>query len=71
MFPKSVIPECANRLAPYEAGRRTDEVMRELGLASAVKLSSNENCLGPSPRALRALRAALPEIHRYGDAASA
>jgi histidinol-phosphate aminotransferase len=71
MFPKSVIPECANRLAPYEAGRRTEEVMRELGLASAVKLSSNENCLGPSPRALKALRAALPEIHRYGDAASA
>jgi histidinol-phosphate aminotransferase len=44
--------------------------MEELGLPRAVKLASNENCLGPSPRALEAMRAHLAGLHRYGDAAS-
>lgn len=35
--------------------------------ADVIKLSSNENPLGPSPRALSALQAALPTIHRYPD----
>ncbi len=56
-------------LASYEAGRPIEEVARELGFdpADVVKLASNENALGPSPRALAALQAALGRAHIYPD----
>lgn len=54
-------------LVPYTPGRPIEEVERELGITGVVKLASNENPLGPSPLALRALRDALPESHRYPD----
>jgi histidinol-phosphate aminotransferase len=43
------------------------EVQRELGLADVVKLASNENPRGPSPRAIEAGRAAMAEANRYPD----
>ena len=54
-------------LIPYSPGKPVEEVERELGIKGAIKLASNENPLGPSPRALRALLEALPESHRYPD----
>jgi histidinol-phosphate aminotransferase len=56
-------------LSPYEPGKPIDELARELGLdpAGIVKLASNENPLGPSDRALAAIRDALPELGRYPD----
>ncbi|MBI3780565.1 MAG: histidinol-phosphate transaminase [candidate division NC10 bacterium] len=54
-------------LIPYTPGKPVEEVERELGITGAIKLASNENPLGPSPLALRALREALPECHRYPD----
>lgn len=54
-------------LTPYIPGKPIREVERELGIAGAIKLASNENPLGPSPLALRALRDALTESHRYPD----
>src|ERR1019366_4807796 len=53
----------------YQPGRPIEEVARELGLPAAdiIKLASNENPLGPSPKALAALRAALPHLHLYPD----
>lgn len=54
-------------LIPYTPGKPVEEVERELGITGAIKLASNENPLGPSPLALRALREALPESHRYPD----
>jgi histidinol-phosphate aminotransferase len=54
-------------LIPYSPGKPVEEVERELGITGAIKLASNENPLGPSPLALRALRDALPESHRYPD----
>lgn len=54
-------------LAPYIPGKPIGEVERELGITGAIKLASNENPLGPSPLALRALRDALSESHRYPD----
>ncbi len=57
-------------LPVYEPGRPIEEVAREFGFASAddvVKLASNENALGPSPKALKALRAALRSAHLYPD----
>lgn len=53
----------------YEPGKPIDDVARELGLnpASVLKLASNENPLGPSPRATRAVRAALHSANLYPD----
>lgn len=52
-------------LIPYSPGRPIEEVERELGLDEVVKLASNENPLGPSPLAVRAIREALQGLHRY------
>ena len=57
-------------LAPYEPGKPIEELERELGIRDSIKLASNENPLGPSPRAVAALRDAADEIHRYPDGAS-
>lgn len=54
-------------LVPYEGGKPVEELQRELGVADAVKLASNENPLGPSPLALEAMRGVLGEAHRYPD----
>jgi histidinol-phosphate aminotransferase len=59
-----------SKLGIYEPGRPIEEVARELGFedpASIVKLASNENALGPSPRAVKAMRKAAAEMHRYPD----
>jgi histidinol-phosphate aminotransferase len=55
-------------LSPYVPGRLIEDVLAEVGLASAVKLASNENSLGPSPKVLAAIAKALPGLGRYGDA---
>ena len=52
---------------PYVPGKPIDEVKRELGLKSVIKLASNENPYGPSPRALSAIQRAARDIHRYPD----
>lgn len=51
----------------YVPGRSLAEVRRELGLRSVAKLASNENPLGPSPKALRAAARALGDSHRYPE----
>jgi histidinol-phosphate aminotransferase len=60
-----VLPSVA-ALRPYEPGKPIEEVQRELGV-EPVKLASNENPLGPSPKAVAAVRAALEELNRYPD----
>ena len=58
---------------PYQPGRPIEEVARELGLSSAdgiVKLASNENSRGPSPKAQEAMRAAAAKMHLYPDGGS-
>jgi histidinol-phosphate aminotransferase len=54
-------------LEAYQPGKPVEELERELGISGAVKLASNENALGPSPRALEALRRGLAGVHRYPD----
>ncbi len=67
------IREIANRelldLVPYEPGKPVDDVARELGLvpASIIKLASNENPLGPSPRAVEAMHREVERCHFYPD----
>jgi histidinol-phosphate aminotransferase len=53
-------------LSPYQAGTTIDQAKRRFGLDRVVKLSSNENPLGPSPKALAAL-AHIPDAHLYAD----
>jgi histidinol-phosphate aminotransferase len=57
-------------LAPYQPGKPIEELERELGIGGAIKLASNENPLGPSPRAVEAVRRLLGGVHRYPDGAS-
>ncbi len=54
------------RIRPYPPGKPIEEVERELG-RTAIKLASNENPLGPSPKALAALHQHLSKIHLYPD----
>jgi histidinol-phosphate aminotransferase len=67
---KSLLPEPIRRLTPYPPGKPIEELEREYGIRNSIKLASNENPLGPSPRALAALRAALAGVHRYPDGAA-
>jgi histidinol-phosphate aminotransferase len=56
-------------LDPYKPGKPVEELERELGIEGAVKLASNESPLGPSPRAVAAVHAAVENVHRYPDGA--
>jgi histidinol-phosphate aminotransferase len=62
-------PEYVRRIAPYVPGKPIDELAREYGLAGAsiVKLASNENPRGPSPRVRDAIAAAAADVTRYPD----
>jgi histidinol-phosphate aminotransferase len=55
------------KLEPYSPGKPIDEVKRELGLTDVVKLASNENPLGPSPRAIEAALQAMQRANLYPD----
>ena len=57
-------------LEPYQPGKPLEELERELGIEGSIKLASNESPLGPSPKAMEALRSAIDGIHRYPDGAS-
>jgi histidinol-phosphate aminotransferase len=54
-------------LQPYQPGKPIEELQREYGIADVIKLASNENPLGPSPRAVSAVAAVLKELNRYPD----
>jgi histidinol-phosphate aminotransferase len=61
-------PEYIRNLTVYVPGKPIEEVRRELGITDEiVKLASNENAWGPSPKAAAAIAAAIPELHRYPD----
>lgn len=55
------------KLVPYTPGKPIDELERELGISNIVKLASNENPLGPGPKALSAIQQSLAELSRYPD----
>ena len=65
----TLAPDYVRAIAPYIPGKPSSEVARELGLnpADIVKLASNENPLGCSPRAKEAMVKALEDIHIYPD----
>jgi len=57
-------------LVPYDAGKPLETLMAELGLTELVRLSSNENPLGPSPRVVEAIRREAGRVHLYPDSGS-
>lgn len=57
------------KVKPYIPGKPIEDVKRELGLKSVVKLASNENPYGPSPKVLRAMATASKTVNRYPDGA--
>jgi histidinol-phosphate aminotransferase len=60
-------PAYIRAIAPYQPGKPISELERELGITGIVKLASNENPLGASPKAINAAHAALDEINLYPD----
>jgi histidinol-phosphate aminotransferase len=65
MMAVSLVPPYIESLRPYEAGRTIESVQRQYGLSRIAKLASNENPLGPSPKALEAIRQSLAGINLY------
>ena len=64
---KLMIPDYIQAIAPYVPGKPLEALEREYGIRDSVKLASNENPLGPSPKALAAIREMLASLHRYPD----
>jgi histidinol-phosphate aminotransferase len=64
---ESLVLPSIEGLLPYEGGKPIEELTRELGLVDVVKLASNENPLGPSPKAVEAARALIDRAHLYPD----
>jgi histidinol-phosphate aminotransferase len=65
----ALAPDYIRAISPYQGGKPISEVARELGMSEAdiVKLASNENPLGASPKALAAINAALQDLALYPD----
>jgi len=60
-----LVPPYIESLIPYQAGRSAEEIQRRFGLTRVSKLASNENQLGTSPLALRAMQGKMGAIHLY------
>src|SRR3981081_388716 len=67
--PCELSPSYIRAIAPYQPGKPISELAREMGLAEKkiIKLASNENPFGVSPRAKAAIRKGLAELGRYPD----
>ena len=63
----ALVPSYIQRLANYIPGKPISEAQRELGIDNVIKLASNENPLGASPKAIAAIQDSLQNIHRYPD----
>lgn len=60
-------PEHIAGIIPYPPGKPIEELEREYGITGSIKLASNENPLGPSPKAVDAIAKALYRLNRYPD----
>jgi histidinol-phosphate aminotransferase len=67
---RPLVPHYIDTLKAYVPGKPIEETKREFGLSDVIKLASNENPLGPSPRAVEAMKAAAASVHLYPDATS-
>jgi histidinol-phosphate aminotransferase len=62
-----LVPAHVASLTPYVPGKPIEEVEREYGVSDVAKLASNENVLGPSPRAMEAAREVIAKVNLYPD----
>lgn len=63
-----IVSEGIKHITPYVPGKPLEELQREYGVENAIKMASNENPLGPSPRAVAAIKNSMSDLHRYPDA---
>jgi histidinol-phosphate aminotransferase len=61
------VSENVKNITPYVPGKPIEELERELGISGSIKLASNENPLGPSPKAIAAIKKAMEGLNRYPD----
>ncbi|MFO7809440.1 histidinol-phosphate transaminase [Guyparkeria sp.] len=61
------VRDCVAAIRPYVPGKPAEEVAREYGIEEVIKLASNENPLGPSPRSVEAIQEGLADLHVYPD----
>src|SRR5512137_1544197 len=64
---KPLVTANIERLRPYTPGKPIEETEREYGVKNPAKLASNENPLGPSPRAIEAMQRVIGEMNLYPD----
>lgn len=64
---KKLVRKPVFSVKPYKPGKPIEEVKREFGLNRVYKMASNENALGPSPKAIAAIKKGLLNINRYPD----
>ncbi|MBC8207724.1 MAG: histidinol-phosphate transaminase [Desulfobulbaceae bacterium] len=64
---KLQVPEHIAAIVPYPPGKPQDELEREYGIRDSIKMASNENPWGPSPKAVAAIADSLNNLHRYPD----
>lgn len=65
----TLVPHYIEKLEPYKAGGTIQEIRQRFGLDRIIKLASNENPFGPSPRAIEAMQQIMGDLHRYPDSA--
>ena len=66
-FLSRIVPPEILKVKPYIPGKPIEEVKRELGISRVIKLASNENSLGPAPKAIQAIYQYASKIHFYPD----
>ncbi len=62
---QTIIRKDISKIQAYQPGKPIEEVKRELGLKDVIKLASNENAIGPSPKAIKAILKTVQSLHRY------
>jgi len=63
----SLVPKHIKNLKPYVSGKSQNEFKREFGNMSSIKLASNENPLGSSPKSIKKVQEAISYVNRYPD----
>jgi histidinol-phosphate aminotransferase len=64
------IPDHIHDVSSYAPGKSAEDLEQEMGISGAIKMASNENSWGASPKAIRAMRSLLAQQHRYPDGSS-
>ncbi len=64
---KLQVPDNIASIIPYPPGKPLEELEREYGISGSIKMASNENPWGPSPKAIQAIHGVLDNLHRYPD----